>query len=186
MTKIILNATRIVELLAAKYFSIYRVISLYYKKLVKKEVDLADIKPTDRVLCIGGGPCPISGILLHEYTGARVTIIDRDEACVQASAELVRKLGYDGVIEIFHGDAKDFSPEKYTVIHMAAQVCPLDQVFCNLKNGCRFGAKILVRLPKKKLEKFYFIKDRSVFKSCCGRAVHRWRNVGSTALFVKS
>ena len=119
-------------------------------------------------MCIGGGPCPISGILLHEYTGARVTIIDRDEACVQASAELVRKLGYDGVIEIFHGDAKDFSRKIYRNPYGRSGV-PAGSGFCNLKNGCRFGAKILVRLPKKKLEKFYFIKDRSVFKSCCGR-----------------
>ena len=186
MVKLMLHITKILERFAAKHPFIYRMISLYYKRLVKEEIALANIQSTDRVLCIGGGPCPFSGILLHEYTGAHVTIIDNDVRCVRISRELIRKLGYADSIDILYSDGNDISPEDYNVIHMAVQVSPMEQVFCHLKQGCRFGSKILVRLPKQRLTNFYSISDRSVFHACCGRVVHNWRNIDSTALFIKS
>ncbi|NLK75278.1 MAG: hypothetical protein GX288_08330 [Clostridiales bacterium] len=186
MVKIIPKTTKILERLAAKHTPIYRMVSLYYKRLVQEEVALAKVQPTDKVLCIGGGPCPFSGILLHEYTGAHVTIIDNDESCVQISKGLIEKLGYGKYIEVLYSDGNNISPEDYSVIHMAVQVSPMDQVFCHLKQGCRFGAKILVRLPKKSLTNFYSVNDLSVFRTCCKKAAHNWRNVDSTALFIKS
>jgi protein-L-isoaspartate O-methyltransferase len=186
MVKLIPKTTKIIERLAAKNTSIYRTIALYYKKLVKNEVDLANIQSTDKVLCIGGGPCPISGILLHEYTGAHVTIIDNDYCCVRISRELIQKLGYSDSIDILHSDGNEISPEGYSVIHMAVQVSPMEQVFSNLKQGCRFGAKILVRLPKERLASFYSCNNCSLFNACCAKAVHNWRNIDSTALFIKT
>lgn len=185
MAKIIPKMTKVLERLAAKNATLYRIISLYYKNIVKEEVDLAAIKSTDKVLCIGGGPCPISGILLHEYTGAHVTIIDNDEGCVEISRDLIRKLGYADTIEVLHSDGSNIYTKDYNIIHMAVQVSPMEKVFCHLQQGCPFGAKILVRLPKKVLLNCYSIGDRSVFKNCCGKAVHNWRNIDSTALFIK-
>ncbi|NMA67567.1 MAG: hypothetical protein GX957_15265 [Clostridiaceae bacterium] len=186
MVKIIPKTTKLLELLAAKNSSIYKTMSLYYKRLVRKEATLANIQPTDKVLCIGGGPCPISGILLHEYTKAHVTIIDNDEHCVRISRDLIQRLGYEDSIKIIYGDGNDISPENYNVIHMAVQVSPLDQVFCKLKQKCPFGAKILVRLPKKNLTNFYSVNDFSIFHNCCRKAVHHRRNIESTALFIKT
>lgn len=186
MVKIIPKITGFLERLAAKNTSVYRTISQYYKSLVKDEVALANIKSTDKVLFIGGGQCPFSGILLHEYTGARVTIIDNDDYCVRMSRELIQDLGYSDVIDVLHSDGKDISPEDYSVIHIAVQVSPMEQVFSNLKKGCSKGAKILVRLPKRTLTKFYSINDTSVFNNYCGRVIHNWKNVGSTALFIKT
>lgn len=184
--KLIPRITKILEGLAARNASIYRTISLYYKNLVRDEVALANIQPTDRILCIGGGQCPISGILIHEYTGAHVTIIDNDICCVCRSKELIKNLGYANSIEVLHSDGKYVSPEDYSVIHMAVQVSPMEQVFCHLKKECRMGAKILVRLPKKTLRKFYSLSDCSILQNSCGKAVHNWRNIESTALFIKS
>ncbi|NLK27989.1 MAG: hypothetical protein GX306_06565 [Clostridiales bacterium] len=186
MVKVIPRTTKVLERLAAKNTPIYRTLSLYYKKLVREEVTLANIQATDKVLCIGGGPCPFSGILLHEYTGAHVTIIDNDECCVCIAKGLIEKLGYSDSITVLHSDGNNISPEDYSVIHMAVQVSPMEKVFCHLRQGCRMGAKILVRLPKKTLSNLYSINDLSVFQSCSGKAVHSWRNVDSTALFIKS
>ncbi|NLP35956.1 MAG: hypothetical protein GX359_12355 [Clostridiales bacterium] len=186
MVKVIPKTTKILERLAAKNVAVYRTLSLYYRRLVKNEVALANIQATDKVLCIGGGPCPFSGILLHEYTGAHVTIIDNDDCCVCIARELIKKVGYTDSIDVLHSDGNNFSPKDYSVIHMAVQVSPMEKVFCHLKQGCRYGAKILVRLPKKTLSNLYSINDLSVFQSCCGKAVHSWRNVDSTALFIKS
>lgn len=186
MAGYISKATRIIEGLATKNNLVYRTALLYYKNLVKDEVALANIQSKDKVLCIGGGQCPFSGILLHEYTGAHVTIIDNDKYCVHVSRELIQTLGYENFIDVLHSDGQDITPEDYSVIHMAVQVSPMDQVFTHLKKGCPLGSKILVRLPKKTLTNFYSINDKSVFHSCRKKAVHNWRNIGSTLLFVKS
>lgn len=172
------------EQLAAKNILVYQAMSLYYKKLIREEIALADIKSTDRILCIGGGPCPFSGILLHEYTGAHVTIVDNDYCCVCIARQLISKLGYTESIEVLYGDGNDISPKDYTVIHMAVQVNPIQQVFCSLKRKCPYGARILVRVPKKGLKKFYSADDFSLFRNCCKKAVHNWRNIDSTALFI--
>ena len=185
MVKFIPKITKSLERLAAKNTSIYRTISLYYKNVVNEEVALANIKSTDKVLCIGGGPCPFSAILLHEYTQAHVTIIDNDISCVQTSRDLIRRLGYEDYIDVLHSDGSNISPKDYSVIHMAVQVCPMEQVFCHLKQGCKFGAKILVRLPKKTLSNFYSIGDSSIFHNYCGMASYTWRNIDRTALFIK-
>lgn len=186
MSNIIPKTTKLLEHLAAKSPTIYRLISHYYKSLVREEVALANIKATDKVLCIGGGPCPISGILLHEYTKAHVTIADNDYHCVTAARDLIEKLGYTDSIKVIYSEGNNISPEDFSVIHMAVQVSPLDQVFCHLKQTCRFGSKILVRLPRKNLIKFYSVKDCSIFHNYCRKAVYNWRNVDSTALFIKS
>lgn len=186
MSNFIYRVTRNIECLATKSVSVYRLVSMYYKNLVKDEVALANIQSTDRVLCIGGGPCPISGILLHEYTKAHVTIVDNDEYCVHKSRELIGNLGYEDMIDVLYGDGSDIPTKDYTVIHVAAQVSPMEQTFCHLKRGCSLGAKVLIRLPKKTLSNFYSINDRSIFNNCCARAVHSGKNVESTALFIKS
>ena len=186
MSKLIPRTTKWLECLAARRTVVYRAVSLYYKRLVKEEVTLANINSMDNILCIGGGPCPFSGILLHEYTGAHVTIIDNDNSCVNISKKLIEKLGYSDYITILHSDGNDISPKDYSVIHMAVQINPMEKIFTHLKQGCSLGAKILVRLPKKTLANLYSINDREVFEDSSKKAYHSWRNVDSTALFVIS
>lgn len=184
MAGLIHKTTKKLECLAARSKVVYNVLSMYYRRIVSKEIRLADIHEDDRILCVGGGPCPFSGILLHERTKAHVTIIDIDEHCVEVSRQLVKKLGYEDFIEILHGDGSDICPENYTVIHMAVQVCPLDKVFSSIRQKCRLGSKILVRIPKKHMSHTYNISDLAVFNACSGKAGHLFRNIDSTALFI--
>lgn len=184
MAGLIQRTTKKLECLAARNKAAYNVLALYYKRIVHKEIRLADINEKDRILCVGGGPCPFSGILLHEHTKAHVTIIDNDGYCVEVSRQLVRKLGYENYIEIRHGDGSDICPEDYTVIHMALQVSPLDKVFRYMKQKCKLGSKILVRIPKKYLAHTYNIHDLAVFNAYSKKANHPFRNIDSTALFI--
>jgi hypothetical protein len=47
----------------------------------------------------GCGPLPISGLMLHTWTGARVVLIDRDPSSVDAARAWVRELTRIGVLE---------------------------------------------------------------------------------------
>ena len=91
--------------------------------------------------------------MLHEYTGAHVTIIDNDDCCVRISRELIRKLGYEDSIDVLHSDGNEISPKDYSVIHMAVQVSPMEQVFCHIKEGCRYWCENTGSLTKKDIKK---------------------------------
>lgn len=173
------------EQMAAKNRWVYRGLLLYYKELVRAEVELGRIRATDRVLCIGGGPCPISGILMHEFTGALVHVVDNDNQSVAAARDLIHKLGYKESIQIECGDGCEIAPQHYEVIHLAAQVSPLERVCHHLRKHSREGTRILIRLPKERLTHLYEIRDRTVFDHYHAKTDHRWRNVGCTALFVQ-
>lgn len=184
--KIIPSSTRLLEEMATRNPIFYKMLSIYYKELIKNEAELAKITPDDKVLFIGGGVCPMSGILIHEYTGAKVTVIDNDSSCIGLAQNMIRELGYQDDIQIIHHDGKDILTEDYTVIHMAVQITPVEKVFKHIRKKSRMGTRILVRLPKKSLTGFYFFKDKSIFKNRIGSVLHRWRNIASTELFVKS
>lgn len=183
MEQVITRITKGLEQLSARNKHFYRTVSLYYRSMIKKEIELANISASDKVLCIGGGPCPFSGILLHEYTGAKVTIVDNDDLCVRCSRSVINSLGYGDDISVLHGDGKEIVPKDYSVIHMAAQVYPLAQVLREIKRRCCLGTKILVRLPKKSLFKAYGIEDVSFLNNCELKTFHsRVANVESTYL----
>ena len=70
MGKGIVRITQQIEYWAAANPLVYQLAALYYKDIIRREITLAQIGPSDHVLCIGGGPCPFSAILLHQFTGA--------------------------------------------------------------------------------------------------------------------
>jgi protein-L-isoaspartate O-methyltransferase len=184
VSRAIPRLTGIVEQMAAKSRLVYRGLVLYYKELVRAEVELGRINSSDRVLCIGGGPCPISAVLMHEFTGALVCVIDNDNQSVMQAREFVQSLGYEHSIHIEYSDGREIAPQDYDVIHLAAQVSPLEQVLQHVREHSREETRILVRLPRERLEHLYEIGDRAAFNQYHAKTDHRWRNVDCTALFA--
>lgn len=156
--------TRQIELLATKNKFIYFFVSLYYRFLVKREAILARIDEDDRVLCIGGGMCPYTAILLHKYTKAKVTVIDNDKVCIEKSKCFLHHLGMDG-IDVSYSDGACVNCSDYTVIHIAMQITPKEAVVDQILKMAQDGARVLARMPKNSFEGFYsnLSKGRSLF-----------------------
>lgn len=151
----ITTLTQKIENLACRSKLIYKISMLYYKNMVKREVKLANIKSSDHVLVVGGGPCPHSGILIHKLTGAKVTIIDNVQSCVECSTQLVKELGISDYVKIILEDAARIETEKYSVIHVAMQITPKKAVLDRFSSTAKKGTKILVRVPKESVESLY-------------------------------
>lgn len=150
----IIKISRFLEKLATKNIVIMNVLSLYYRDLVRKEVKLAKLDENDKILCIGGGKCPFTAILIQKYTGAEVTVVDNCQSCVNSAKNCIMKYKIKNIkVDIADGEYIDAS--NYTAIHLAMQVCPMQEVMENVIKKSNKDAKILVRKPKKALGAMY-------------------------------
>jgi D-arabinose 1-dehydrogenase-like Zn-dependent alcohol dehydrogenase len=159
--------TQHIELLATKSRLTFHITSAYYRMLVKREARLADIREGDRVLCIGGGICPYTAILLHKYTGAHITVIDNNRSCVEKARKFVNRLGLDK-IKILPGDGRDICCYGYTVIHLAMQITPKESVINEILSKAEKGTRVLVRKPKKSVGSLYCTMPEyeKIFAAC--------------------
>lgn len=149
------DSTKILEKHTGKFPLLQDMMLTYYRPIVKKEVELAQVKPQEKVLCVGGGYFPCTALLFHQLSGAKVTVIDNDKDAVAVSQALVAKLGYDQNVTVLHSDGMDCKAQGFDIIHLAMQVSPKEEVFAQLFGGCTCKAKLLVRTPKQHLERGY-------------------------------
>lgn len=178
--------TQKIENWALKADILYKIAEKHYLNIIKKEVILANITRNDHILCIGGGICPFSAILIHRVTGARVDVIDNNSGCVYKARQIISRMGVDKFITSIcqDGRSENLLFSRYTVVHFALQVCPMECVFFNIENRVFPGTKLLVRAPKNKLRKLYYKLPEHLHS--CPKTIHKnARGIGSTLLYIK-
>lgn len=151
---LIVKLSRFIEKAAVRNKLLLGLLSIYYRDLVKREVKLAQLSPDDKILCIGGGKCPLTAILIHKYSGAHVTVIDNDISCVNRANECIH-LNCLSNINVKYDDGNKIDPADYNVIHLAMQVYPMQDVLEHIIQKSNQNTKILVRKPKKKIGALY-------------------------------
>lgn len=186
MSNSIVTATRTIEYLASRNKLFYQISALYYRSIVADEIKLAGITEHDHVLCIGGGPCPYTGILFNRLTGARITVVDNDYSSVVCSRQLLQTLGLDQDIKVLFADGDSIEVDGYSVIHFALQVDPFEEVFKELERKCRKGTRLLIRLPKKTIKGLYSHGSMEFFSQCKHTFHGRSKNLASTVLYIKA
>lgn len=127
----------------------------YYKKIVDYEIEIADIKDNDKVLCIGGGPIPCTALRIAKMTRSEIHIIDMDDEAVQRAKRVIEKAGLKDRIFVKTGNGEEIDPENFDVIHIALQVKPKELVLENILNKSKKGTRIVVRMPKERKKFFY-------------------------------
>ncbi|MCL2840278.1 MAG: hypothetical protein FWE05_05835 [Defluviitaleaceae bacterium] len=165
---------------------IYKLASRYYHDVIERESVLANITEKDHILCIGGGICPFSAILFHQMTGAKVTVIDNNEKCIPKARQIINRLGIKESVKVYHHDGKSehIMFADYSVVHLALQVTPIEQVFYAIERQVVSGTRLLIRRPKKLLNKLYCAFANGLL-SHCAYTSHKSCNIGSTALYIK-
>ncbi|WP_308259351.1 nicotianamine synthase family protein [Pseudonocardia sp. H11422] len=81
-----------------------------YQDLVRLELGaLAAVgEPVpSRVVVLGSGPLPLTGVMLAAEHGARVVHVDRDEESLRLGSALVHALGLDDRVSSVHADLED-------------------------------------------------------------------------------
>jgi len=187
MLEWITRLTHKVENQAAQSESIFRIASHYYRDIIEKEAVLANIASTDNILCIGGGICPFSAILLHELTKAKVTVIDNNNICIPKAQQIIDRLDAREYVRVFWGEggSADLPFEQYSIIHIALQVSPMESVFLRAEKQAAPGTKFLIRRPRKQLDGIYSNLPSDLLDGCPYTAHKSARNIGSTLLYIK-
>jgi hypothetical protein len=116
-----------------------------YEKLVQNENRLLEFIPGKRVVFIGGGPLPLTLIMLNKVFGLKGISIEIVPEIAQRSREVVEKLGLKDEIEVVFGDETAISDLKFDFIMVAALAEPKKRIFRNLKNLLTKETKILYR-----------------------------------------
>jgi predicted O-methyltransferase YrrM len=186
MLEWITDFTYKIENRAARAGFVYKIASGYYREVIEKEAILANVTGHDHILCIGGGVCPFSAILFHQSTGARVTVIDNNPICIPRARQIITRLGIDAHVRVIcqDGAGPDVSFAEYSVVHLALQVSPAEDVFLAVKRQIAPGTRVLVRRPKKQLDGMYSQFADSAL-ACRPYVAHKSRNIGSTVLYIK-
>jgi hypothetical protein len=179
---IVTKLTQKIESWASDAGLFYRLVEKYYKNMVQNETALAGIGAKDKILCIGGGCCPFSAILFHRLTGAKVTVVERCEHCIKGAQKVVNRLGLGDYITVIHHDGCPENIKEFSVVHLALQVNPIQQVFADVESRMKPGAKLLIRQPKKGLCCLYS-KFSKASLAGCDYVTHKSRGVGRTLLY---
>ena len=184
---LICSLTQKLEGLTVDSDTLYRLTRSYYHDVVESEVVLGNITKDDHVLCIGGGACPISAILFHQLSGARVTVIDNNECCVLKARQIVDKLGLCDYVQVVcqDGGSRGLPFADYTAVHFAMQVSPLGRVFPYIEELVAPGTRLLVRRPKKRLHRLYDRLPGSLLRGCPLVSHRQGKNIGCTLLYTK-
>lgn len=147
--------TKFCEKILYRSNKLVNIYDLYYRNLVKKEIVLADIKNTDKVLIVGGGAVPCTAINIATKTNARVDVIDIDEEAIKSSSNLIKRLGLEERVRVYLENGRNIDVSDYDVVHIALQVNPKEEIVDNIWNKSKVGTRLLIRQPKKILKAFY-------------------------------
>lgn len=103
-----------------------------YQRLIENENKLVKFSPEQRVVFIGGGPLPLTLILLNKLYGASCISIEMLPSVAELSRQVLKKLGMESQIQVVEGDETAVQNLDYTVVMVAALAEPKERVFANL------------------------------------------------------
>jgi len=117
----------------------------YYEDIIDKEITMANISSSDRVLHMGCGPIPATSILIARKTGAVVTGIDRNSRSVEESRSCIHILNSNGRVLIKYAEALKFPIEKFNVIIVSQGIEPRDNILEYISQSMKDDARVIFR-----------------------------------------
>ncbi len=103
-----------------------------YQSLIKNENQLVKFTPDQKMVFIGGGPLPLTSILLNRYYDVNSVSIEIIPEVAELSCRVIEKLRLQSDIEVITGNETALKDVEYTVVMVAALAEPKERIFANL------------------------------------------------------
>ncbi|MDQ2086876.1 nicotianamine synthase family protein [Herbivorax sp. ANBcel31] len=143
--KLISFLTKELERIFSKSITLVRFYGVYYKNIVKREVELAGINSGDSVLFIGGGAVPCTALQIASITGAKVKVIDVDPVAIDRTKKIITKLNLSHCVKAQLISGQSINASKFSVIHIARQAVPHNKILENVVKRVSDDTRILLR-----------------------------------------
>ena len=143
-----------IEKIISSFSVLSEVYAKPYLKVIKSEIDMAEIKSNDKVLSIGCGAVPFTAVYIAKLTGTKVVAIDSDKNAINKAKKFVSDNKVDHLIDVKHINGANVKARDFTVAFVALQARPKEQIILNLLKTTN-NIKIVARRPLKKLSNEY-------------------------------
>ncbi len=143
------------EMICSRYQKLARWYCKPYEQVVEREIGLAKMEKEDRVLNIGCGAIPFTAILIAQKTKAMVTAMDKNPLAIARARHCIESLGLSHQIRVHEGDGKDCASFDHSVIVVALQAEPKEEILRNLMRPKGKEARILMRIPAPRFRQHY-------------------------------
>ena len=131
-----------------KIFTNISFFSFLYMKIhepsVKKEIQMANVKPTDRVLQIGCGAIPYSLRIFSQETHAQVTGIDNQPRSIEKAKKFI---GDNKDIHLEQAAGETYDVSAFDVILISYGVGDIEAVLKNTFHHLKTSGRIILRKP---------------------------------------
>ena len=156
----------VVEKILVKFRKLYPLYFDFYDEMTENEINLANISEDDIILHIGGGPIPVTSILLAKKSGVRVTSIDNSLRSVKQAISCVLEAGVADKVQIQYAEANSFPVDKFDVIIVSQGTRSYKELLMYISQSMKDDARVIFRTSSspsgKIVQKDLFLKD--IFK----------------------
>lgn len=178
--------TKWVEHNICNYPFIIRLHEIYYHRIVEREAKLANLTEKDTILCIGCGAMPCTTLGIANLTGAKIVTVDSDYEAVMEARNVICEKGLENQISVIHKSGECLDISGFTAVHIALQVTPKQAVVEHVLKNAQEGTKVLVRLPKDILQRFYSNITESIMCKGSRFIKQPYSTMKGTMLLIKS
>ncbi|MGP8022569.1 MAG: nicotianamine synthase family protein [Methanobacterium sp.] len=116
-----------------------------YEKLIQNENKLINFIHKEVVVFIGGGPLPLTLILLNKMFGVKGISIEIVPDIAEISRKVLKKLDLTSEIIVISGDETELSYLDYNVVMVAALAEPKKRIFNNVKKEIKQYNSVIYR-----------------------------------------
>jgi precorrin-6B methylase 2 len=162
-----------------------------YDSLIDDEIELLkknNIDTTKEIALIGAGSIPMTAILLHKRTGAKITCVDMDEKACELSRNLIKNLDLSESIIIEKSESSIFDYSKFNTVLIASLINNKKELLRSLSNFENINA-IIIRSAKKLAKLIYEEVSKDMIKNLKYEIIDNTKDNESTlhlSMLVKS
>lgn len=127
----------------------------FYRETLQKEIELAGINASDRVLNIGCGALPFTALYISLFTGAKVWALDVDREAVERARLYLEKVKVPGEVQVVEGEGSLYDPLDFSATVVALQAEPKEDILNNLLSRSLPGSRFVFRQPSSPYKKHY-------------------------------
>ena len=119
----------------------------FHESSVKKEIEMSNLSPPDRILHIGCGAIPYTSILVSRKIGAKIVGIDCDPRVVNIATDYLKRYNLSNMVKIEIGDGKTYNVSDFDVVILSYGIDSQDLVLRHTIDSMKEGARIILRRP---------------------------------------